>query len=475
MLRTAMVVLLSVAHVAAIGPRSQAGEGNYFRRDCGIAGPNNVPLCEQFDKEHLLWLCPLAPGHSTPCVTEELILLTTFQEDQQELATVAINSATGDVVWRREAPVQRIEPFHSVGSPAASTIASDSERAYVFFGSCGLLCYNLDGERLWHKRMGPFQNEFGASSSPIIVDDKVILNQDHDINSFIIAVDRETGDTVWKVDRNGFTRSFSTPILVPNEDQPRIVVGGSLQLTAYDAVNGKIVWWVRGLSRIVDTTPVVHDGRIFLATWTPGGDPASRISMEPFADALRKYDQNDDGQVARSELPDGPVRQRFFRIDLNQDQALSEQEWNQHATIFSRAQNVAMAIRTGGRGDVTNSHVEWIQRQGLPTVPSPLVVDGVMFMVKDSGILTSLDVATGKVIKQGRLPGRGNYYASLVAGDGKVYAASERGTISVVRAAGKWRTLAHHDFEERIMATPVIHDGRIYVRTEDALYCFAEH
>jgi outer membrane protein assembly factor BamB len=197
--------------------------------------------------------------------------------------------------------------------------------------------------------------------------------------------------------------------------------------------------------------------------------------MGPFAEALQAHDQDGDGQIAKEELSDRPVRQRFSRIDLDQNGALDETEWTMHAKIFAAAQNVAMAIRLGGAADVTDTHVAWIQRQGLPIVPSPLVYQDVVYMVKNSGVVTSLDSASGRLLKRARISGRGNYYASPVAGDGKVYCASERGVLSVLKAGRQWETVAHHDFGERIMATPVIRDGQIFVRTDQALYCYGTH
>lgn len=195
--------------------------------------------------------------------------------------------------------------------------------------------------------------------------------------------------------------------------------------------------------------------------------------MGPFNAALKQFDKNKDGQIARGELTPGAVLSRFFRIDLNQNGKLDLKEWDAHAKVFELAQNVAIAVKPGGKGDVTESHVKWTYRRGLPTVPSPLVYRGVMFMVKDGGILTALDAGNGKLLKQARLRGRGNYYASLVGGDGKLYAASERGVITILKAEKPFKVLGAHDFAERIMATPVIDRGRFYVRTEKGLYCFA--
>ena len=149
-----------------------------------------------------------------------------------------------------------------------------------------------------------------------------------------------------------------------------------------------------------------------------------------------------------------------------------QSEWEKHARVFQLAQNGIQAIRPGGMGDVTESNVLWRYRKALPSVASPIVYKDVVYMVKDGGILTSLDRKTGKLLKQGRVAGVGNYYASPVAGNDKLFVASERGVLSVVKAGAEWEVLDSHDFGERIMATPVIRDGQIFVRTDVGLHCF---
>ena len=452
----------------------QADSDSYFRQQSGVAA-GKQPLPDEFEtREQLLWKQELQPGHSTPCVYGSSIFLTTYDSDKKQLATVALDRTTGKIRWNRIAPAEEIELVHQVGSPASCTPACDGKRVYVFFGSYGMLCYDLDGKLLWKKKMGPFQDEFGAASSPVLVDGKVILNEDHDIDNFIIALDQKTGKTIWKTVREGTTRSYSSPVVWEHNGEKQIVVAGSLQLTAYDVKTGSRIWWVNGLSRIVDTTPAIANGLLYIATTTPGGDQTDRISMGPFPDALKEFDRNKDNKIAKEELTPGAVLTRFFRIDLDQDGKLDSTEWEKHAKVFELAQNVAIAVKPGGKGDVTETHVKWIHRRDLPTVPSPLVYEGVLYLVKSGGILTSLDATTGKLLRKGRLGGDGNYYASPVAGDGKVFVASERGVVSVIKATGQWETLSTYNFGERIMATPVIADGKFYLRTDNALYCFTK-
>ena len=447
---------------------SLSGDAVYFRADSGIAAEAALP--KDLSRKPR-WRQQLRPGQSTPCVCGDSVYLTTYDKDKKQLATVALDRGTGEVRWTKIAPAKEIEAHHPTGSPAVSSVACDGERVFSFFGSFGLLCYSPDGELLWSKPMGPFQDEFGASSSPVLLDGKVILSQDHDIDNFVTAIDANTGETLWRTPREG-TRSYSTPVISLVNGQPQIVVAGSLRMTAYDPSNGEPIWWVNGLSRIVDPTPAVDGDTIYMATWTPGGDQTERISMGPFAEALSQFDKNGDKEVGKDELTPGAVLTRFFRIDLNQNNKLDESEWNKHARVFDQAQNVAMAVKAGGRGDVTQTHVKWLQRRNLPTVPSVVAYQDLIYMVKKGGILTSLDGDTGELIQQGRLDGRGNYYASLIAGDGAIYSASEGGVVTVVKAGRAWEVIGSHDFGERIMATPVATDGQLFVRTDDALYCF---
>src|SRR5262249_20082635 len=159
--------------------------------------------------------------------------------------------------WQQVSYTGQIEQIHRVnGSPAAVTPACDGERLYVFFGSYGLVCYDLEGRKLWEKRLGPFQDEYGASSSPILVDDKIILTEDHDINSFLIALDRVTGRTLWTVARPESVRSYSTPALWRRDGRTELLVAGALELAAYEPSSGEKLWWTHGLARIVIPVPV---------------------------------------------------------------------------------------------------------------------------------------------------------------------------------------------------------------------------
>jgi outer membrane protein assembly factor BamB len=454
---------------ASAGGPAWAQSPSYFRHDSGLASDDARALPEQLDDAHLVWKQTLPAGHSTPSIVGDRIFLT--GHDQGELATMCLDRAAGKLLWKQGVRVEQLESVHAEGSPAAATPACDGKRVVSFFGSFGLLCYDLDGSPLWSKKMGPFRDEFGSASSPILADGKVILNEDHDLDSFLIAVRQDNGKTVWQTPRDGFTRSYATPVVWEMGGKKQLIVAGALQLVGYDLHDGRQLWSLDGFARIVNTTPAKVDDTLFVCTWSPGGDTDARIAMEPWATALGLWDQNKNGKLENSELPAGEVRSRFFRIDLDSDQALDEAEWNKYARVFELAQNTLVALRPAADGQPPR--VVWEYKRGLPYVPSPLVYRGQVCLVKDGGIVTLLDAASGKLVRQGRARGEGNYYASPVGGDGKIYLASGGGVVTVLRAGERLETVSSHDFQERIAATPVIADGRIYLRTEKALYCFA--
>jgi outer membrane protein assembly factor BamB len=187
---------------------------------------------------------------------------------------------------------------------------------------------------------------------------------------------------------------------------------------------------------------------------------------------LTRYDKNKNGTLELEELPAGPIKDRFSMIDRDKDGHITKAEYEFMKRVFDGAKNRIMAIKPGGLGDVTDTHVLWSQRKYLPVVASPLLYQGLLFQVKNGGILVTLDARTGQLVKQGRIPGPGDYYSSPVAGDGKVFLVSQRGQLTIVSAEGSWRVLGKADFGEEVYGTPALVDGRVYLRTKNHLYCF---
>jgi outer membrane protein assembly factor BamB len=436
----------------------------------GRAAPDAKLPADIGPASNVVWKTALPPGHSSPIVSGDRIFVTAVRD--RKLLTIALDRRDGKVVWEAEAPSTMLEKVHKIGSHAQSSPAADGERVVSFFGSCGLFCYDRAGKPLWQRPMGPFKNDFGAGSSPVLVGDCVLLCQDHDQDSFLMALDKRTGETVWKTDRSEFLRGYCTPVLWDTAGGRQVVVAGTLRVVGYDLASGKEVWTVRGIARTICATPVIgDDGLLVLSGWAAGGDADARLHAEPFDDVIKRLDKNGNGKLEADELTSGPIAERFTQVDLDKDGSITRAEYERFRMLFEKGQNVLLAIRPGGKGDVTDSHVVWRNTRQVPFCASPLCVAGLVFAVKD-GFLSCLDGRDGKLLKRDRLPGAGNYYSSPVTGDGKVYLLSEQGQLTVVSAVGDWQLLAASDFEEEVHATPAIADGKIYLRTAGHLYCF---
>lgn len=468
-------LILSALVIPLAAVASGAPPESYFRSDGGVAPADVGPLPTRFDDPaSLLWKIPMPSGQSSPVRCGDNIVLTIYDPEAKQLATVAVDRNSGKEQWRRLAPAAKIETFHpSSGNPAPATPAWDGERLYVFFGSYGLICYDAAGKVLWEHPLGPFRDEYGAGSSPVLVDDNVVLAQDHDIDSFLIAINRSTGKLAWKTPRPDAVRSYSTPAVWTHNGKKELLVAGALELAAYDPSTGEKLWWTHGLARIVIPIPVPAGDTIYMASWSPGGDAQSRIAFVSWKAALEQWDANRDAKLARAEVKDANVLDRFFRMDLDQDQFLSAAEWDRHAAIFRRAQNATLAIKPStNRGELSEGDLVWSYPRGAPYVATPLLDRGVLWLVKDGGIVTKFEAKNGKVLSEERAGGVGSYYASPVAGDGKVYLCSEQGVLTVLANQPEWKILSSHDFKQRIHATPLIDGKRLYIRTDSTLFCF---
>jgi hypothetical protein len=378
-----------------------AGDWAQFRGPNAAGLPEvDRPLPETIGPDdNLLWKTPLPPGHSSPIVHGDRVYVTAVRD--AKLYTIALDRRTGNILWEALAPHEKLEVIHNVGSYAQSSPATDGERVVSFFGSCGLFCYDRDGKPLWSIPMGPFKNDYGAASSPIIVGDRVILVQDHDADSFLMSIDKRNGEIVWKTDRSEFPRNFSTPMIWNIGGKRQIVVAATLRVVGYDFDDGRELWTVRGLARIVNMTPVVgDDGTLYVAGWTPGAEESDRIKPTPFTELIEQADANRNGMLEKDEIPEGPVKQRFTLIDRDKDAVITAQEYEAMRQVFAAAQNGIMAIRPGGAGEITSTHVLWRYTKHIPYCPSPLHYRRRLFMIKEGGILTVLDAANGRLLKQ---------------------------------------------------------------------------
>jgi outer membrane protein assembly factor BamB len=376
--------------------------------------------------------------------------------------------------WRRGIKPPGVEEFHrSDGSPASSTPASDGKGVVSYFGSFGLICHDVDGKERWRVPLPLVESmgQYGTGTSPIIVGQRVLLSRDQHRYSSLLAVDLTTGKILWETPRLDSAGSFGTPVLWRNNGVDEVVLAGPGRLKGYDLATGAERWVVEGITGYVCTTPVLTEGMLCFAAWSNGQTDSPLVPWDVF---LKSYDKNGDGVVTYDETPE--AKRDFLRgLDMDRDGKYTKEDWAAIAARGARTANLMVAVRPGGTGDITETHVAWSFRKGLPYVPSPLYYDGRVYLVKDGGLMTAVEAKTGEPhYTQERLTGAlGSYYASPVAADGRIYLASLLGKLTVVKAGGDKPEILHQaDFGERILATPALVGERLYLRTTTKLWAF---
>ncbi len=481
--RITAVVVLVVALFTH--PTALAEEWSQFRGPNGTGVSVTTGLPSEFGpNKNIVWKVELPPGHSSPVLTRDRIFVTAHskEKDTYKLFVICLDRQSGKLLWQREVPRSVTGRLQNVNGPASASPVTDGTNVYVFFQEVGLISFDGKGQERWKLSIGPVNMFYGFGASPILVDDKVILPVDQDNpSSYLIAVDKNTGRVRWKVERPVVISGYSTPtIYQPKQGPKQIVIPESFQLSAYSVADGKRVWWVRGLACEMKSIASYDSEHLYINGWGfPQNQPGRQIPTIPFAEALTKYDKNNDLQIAKAEATGNDQIERmlseaFEAFDMDRDEKLNAKDWEVFRAMMA-SENGLLAIKLGGKGDQTATAIRWRYTKPVPQVPSTLLYKGVLYMINDSGILISFDPATGNVIKQGRLHGAiDNYFASPVAADEKVYLIGQGGQVSVLKAAAEWDVLSVNELDDEVFATPAISDGQIYIRTRSALYSFGK-
>ncbi len=444
----------------------------------GVSETTGVP--ETFGpNKNVVWKTALPAGHSSPVLTRDRIFVTAH--DKEKLYVIGLDRQSGKILWQREVPRSNAGRLQNVNGPASPSPVTDGKNVYVFFQDFGMLSYDAAGKERWKLPLGPFNMFYGFGASPILVDDKVILPVDQDNPmSFLLAVNKDNGKVLWKVERPVVISGYSTPIVYQPKSGPKqIIVPESFQLSAYSVADGKRVWWVRGLACEMKSIASHDDEYLYINGWGfPQNQPGAQVKTVSFEEALTRYDKDNDKQIARAEAVGGAepmdrmLKAAFEAFDMNRDEKLDAKDWEVFRAMMA-SENGLLAIKMGGQGDQTANAIRWRYQKPVPQVPSTLLYKGVLYMINDSGILISFDPTTGNVLKQGRLHGAiDKYFSSPVAADNKVFLIGQGGQVSVVKAAGEWEVMTVNELDDECYATPAIADGRIYIRTRSALYAF---
>jgi outer membrane protein assembly factor BamB len=339
-------------------------------------------------------------GTATPLVPHQFVVM-------------ALNRADGKVMWQQTA--REATPHETAhadnGTWASSSAITDGEHVIAPFESQGIYAYTMDGKLVWHKDLGDkrMRNQFGEGSTPALYKDRLIYVWDHQGESFIAALNKRTGEELWRVKRDEID-SWATPIVVEHGGGAQVVTSGMNRIRSYDVATGQVLWETAGLTMNPIPSPVFGDGLVFLTSGFRG--------------------------------------------------------------------NSLKAIRiSDAKGDITGTPaVVWTVNRDTPYVPSPLLYDGVLYILKtNSGVLTAFDAQTGKPHYQTqRIDAVPNVFASPVAAAGKVYIVGREGTTAVVKHGPAFEVIATNALDDHFDASPALVDKEIYLRGMKYLYCVAQ-
>lgn len=437
--------LLTASALAGIALAAPAGTQNWpqFRGPGarGIAEGKNLPD-RWSDTQNVAWKTDLpGRGWSSPVVWGNNVFLTTVVnrgetevpkkglyfggERPQPPGTVhlwklyCLDLASGKVRWERT--VHQSKPqstIHIKNSFASETPVTDGERVYAYFGNLGLFCFDLQGKPLWSKRFEPKPTRFawGTAASPVLHKDRLYLVNDNEEQSYLLALDKKTGEQVWRVERDEKS-NWSTPFVWENGQRTEIITPGSGKVRAYD-LNGKLLWWLEGMSSITIGTPYAADGLLYLSSGYVGSPLKPIYAIKPGA----------TGDISL------------------------------------------------GQGERSNPFIAWCDWKAAPYNPSTLVYDGRLYVLYDRGLFGAYRAKDGTPLyERERVPNGTNFTSSPWAYDGKIFCLNEDGVTYVFRAGDRFEFLHSNRLAEDDMgmATPAIAGDRLIIRTSARVYCIS--
>ena len=367
--------------------------------------------------ENIVWKTPIpGGGYSSPIVSAGMIFVTSCDAESQQRLLHCLD-LDGKIRWTRTVIHSPLEGMHNLNSRASGTPVADGEHVFVSFfqtddqsekrgapGEMVVACYDYDGNREWLVIVGAFSSIHGFCTSPVLHGNLLLINGDHDGESYVAAISKQTGDLVWKTPREHRTRSYVTPLLREVDGKMQAVMTGSKRVAGFDPDTGKRLWWIEGPTEQF-VASMVFDNKYFYLT---AGFPTHHV----------------------------------------------------------------MAIRPGGRDDVSDTHVAWHVTDAKCYVPSPVVVDDLLFIADDRGIAHCFDAANGDHVWRERL-GR-HFSASLVTANDLVYFTTDDGITMLLKAGREAEIVQTNELGEWVYASPAISDGRIYLRGTDHLFCIGK-
>ncbi|HEY6167464.1 MAG TPA: PQQ-binding-like beta-propeller repeat protein [Verrucomicrobiae bacterium] len=385
-------------------------------RGDGTSLEKNVPL-KWSATENIVWKTEIPGlGHASPIVWEDRVFTVTCVPETEERALLCLDRKSGKILWRQTVTKSPLEKKHKLNSHASSTPATDGKLVYVAFldvQEMVVAAYDFSGRQQWLVRPGKFKSVHGFCSSPVLWKDKVIVNGDHDGDSWIAALDRQTGKTLWKTPRPNHTRSYCAPIIRTLSGRDQMILSGDKSVTSYDPDTGKLHWYLHGPTEQYVASLVYNEKADLL--FMTAGFPQHHLL------GLRHTGKGDLGDIYH-------------------------------------------------QAEFTHPQVAWHQTKAsmVSYVPSPISQGDYFLVVSDSGMLNCLEAKSGELAWQEKI---GSTHASLISANGLVYAINDAGVTTVVKPGKTFDAVATSDLGEGVFASPAISDGQLFVRGNNHLYC----
>jgi outer membrane protein assembly factor BamB len=354
-------------------------------------------------------------GWSSPVIWEQQIWLTTATEDGKQMYAVCVDRETGRIVhdilvFENEHP-RFCHPTNSYASP---TPVVEAGRVYVSFGSYGTACFDTaTGQRLWQRRDLPCDHWRGPGASPVLYEGRLFIPFDGYDLQYVVALDKLTGDTVWKRDRNidygtddgDLKKAYCTCHVLTHNGRTQLICPSAAETISYDPATGDEIWRVRHGGMNTATRPLYAHGLVYVTV----GDSVGEVKP------------------------------------------------------------TLLAVRPEGSGDITAQGIAWKTDKTAPKRPSPLVVDDLLFTINDEGVAMCLQATTGELMWRKRIAG--NYRASPIYAAGRIYFANLEGDVTVIAAGREFQQLAENHLEHGFQASPAVQGNALFLRTTARLYC----
>lgn len=395
---------------ASLAVPCSAGNWSQFRGDDGTGVVTDFRLPARWSTDQILWNVDVpGVGHSSPVIWGNRLFLTSASESGTTRYLICLNADTGKTLWTRQMTFSRSHK-HPKNSWASSTPAVDGERIYFVFADSDrqiLAADDFEGNSLWEKNLGSFQSQHAQGTSPIVFDDLVILANDQDGPSSIIACDKHTGHAVWSVPRKSGPQStsYATPFIYrPKEGPPQLICSSSLSgVSALDPHTGQTIWTTRTMPQRTVGSPVLAGGLLFQCCGS-GGQGMLMVAVDP-----------------------------------------------------------------NGHGDVSKTNVRYTRKRLLPYVPTPIACGENLFLWSDHGVVCCVDPATGKDVWTKRIGG--DFSSSPICAGNVLFNLDEAGNVIVLSASRDYQLLGKIPLGEPSHATPAAANGRLYFRTFHHLAC----